>query len=179
MKICYQKINFSTYDLRLDLKTEWKNVQKNNEKHPSDMSLSELIKAIELLRSRKADAKPQWIKIHEKFSIPFACLVFGLIGIPLGLQSRTSKAIKSMGFAWSIAVLLVYYLITNAGTSLAERGIILLEAGLWAANAIFLCLGIYLLVKAANESPVYLLVRLTQMIEAVRKRMSPSWRSKE
>jgi lipopolysaccharide export system permease protein len=164
----YEKIDFNTYDLRLDLKTGLKE-QKSAEKHPADMSLSELTGAVQALRSKKADFKPQMIKIHEKFSIPFACLVFGIIGIPLGLQSRTSRAGKSIGFAWSIGVLLIYYLLTNAGTSLAERGVILLEVGMWAANAIFLGFGIYLLIKAANESPVLLMVWLSRGIARLHK----------
>jgi lipopolysaccharide export system permease protein len=164
----YEKIDFNTYDLRLDLKTGLKE-QKSAEKHPADMSLSELTGAVQALRSKKADFKPQMIKIHEKFSIPFACLVFGIIGIPLGLQSRTSRAGKSIGFAWSIGVLLIYYLLTNAGTSLAERGVILLEVGMWAANAIFLGFGIYLLIKAANESPVLLMVWLSRSIARLHK----------
>jgi lipopolysaccharide export system permease protein len=164
----YQKIDFNTYDLRLDLKTGLKE-KKSDEKHPADMSLSELTEAVQALRSKKADFKPQMIKIHEKFSIPFACLVFGIIGIPLGLQSRTSRAGRSLGFAWSIGVLLIYYLLTNAGTSLAERGILLLEVGMWAANTIFLGFGIYLLIKAANESPVFLMVWLSRSIARLHK----------
>jgi lipopolysaccharide export system permease protein len=164
----YQKIDFNTYDLHLNLKTGWKE-KKNNEKHPADMSLGELGKAIQALRLKKADVKPQMIKIHEKFSIPFACLVFGIIGIPLGLQSRASRGGKSIGFAWSIGVLLVYYLLTNAGASLAERGILPLEVGMWAADAIFLALGIYLLIKAAKESPVLLMVWLSRGGERLRK----------
>jgi lipopolysaccharide export system permease protein len=173
----YQKVDFKTYDLRLTLKTGWKD-KKNNEKHPADMSLSELNKAIQALRLKKADVKPQMIKIHEKFSIPFACLVFGIIGIPLGLQSRTSRAGKSIGFAWSIGVLLVYYLITNAGASLAERGVIPLEVGMWAANTIFLGLGIYLMVKAAHESPVLLMVWLSRGVEKLRQAWDNRRRSK-
>jgi lipopolysaccharide export system permease protein len=164
----YQKIDFNTYDLRLDLKTGLKE-KKSGEKHPAEMSLSELADAVQALRSKKADFKPQMIKIHEKFSIPFACLVFGIIGIPLGLQSRTSRAGRSIGFAWSIGVLLIYYLLTNAGTSLAERGVIQLEVGMWAANAIFLGFGIYLLNKATNESPVLLMVWLSRSIARLHK----------
>lgn len=173
----YQKINFTNYDLRLDLKTAWKESKKNNEKHVSDMSLSELTQTIRKLRAQNLQARPQWVKVHEKFSIPFACLVFSLIGIPLGLHSKTAKAGKSMGFAWSIAVLLVYYLITNTGMSLAERGVIFMEAGMWAANVVFFALGIYLFIKAANESPVLLMVWVNRAIERVRKRLSSSWRS--
>ncbi len=167
----YQKIDFLTYDLRLDLGASWKGGKKSNEKHISDMSIGELIQTIHTLRSKKADVRPQWVKVHEKFSIPFACLVFGIIGIPLGLQARSSRSGRSMGFSWSIGILLVYYLITNAGTSLAERGIIILEAGMWAANVIFLFLGLYLLVKASNESPVLFLVWLNRGIEKVRKKL--------
>ncbi|MDI6753422.1 MAG: LPS export ABC transporter permease LptF [Thermodesulfobacteriota bacterium] len=169
----YQKVDFNTYNLRLNLKTGLKEKQ-NNAKHPADMSLRELSEAIQALRSKKADSKFQWIKIHEKFSIPFACLVFGVIGIPLGIQSHGRRSGKSIGFAWSIGVLLIYYLLTNGGISLAERGVILLEAGMWFPNAIFLCCGLYLLIKAANESPVLLMVWLNKGIDRLRKSWSDS-----
>lgn len=132
------------------------------------MTLAELSRAIQALQAKGSVAKIQWVKVHEKFSIPFACLVFGLIGVPLGLQSRTARGGRFQGFAWAIGVLLVYYLLTNAGTSLAERGVVLLEVGMWSANAVFLTLGVYLLVKAANESPVLLFVWLQRAVERFR-----------
>jgi lipopolysaccharide export system permease protein len=163
----YQKIDFNTYDLRLHLKTDLKG-KRTEEKHPSAMSLAELSRSIRALQTKGSEAKIHWVKIHEKFSIPFACLVFGLIGIPLGLQSRVGRGSKFQGFAWAIGVLLVYYLLTNAGASLAERGKVILEAGMWSANAVFLILGLYLLVKAANESPVLLFVWLQRALERLR-----------
>jgi lipopolysaccharide export system permease protein len=163
----YQKVDFSTYDLRLYLKTGLTE-KRTEEKHPADMTLAELTRSIQALQAKGSQARIQWVKLHEKFSIPFACLVFGLIGVPLGLQSRMARGGKFQGFAWAIGVLLVYYLLTNAGTSLAERGVVLLEVGLWSPNAIFLTLGIYLLVKAANESPVLLLVWLQRAVERFR-----------
>jgi hypothetical protein len=89
-----------------------------------------------------------------------------------------------MGFTWSLGVLLVYYLMTNTGTSLAERGVVLLELGMWAPNAILLALGLYLLVKAARESPVFFLVFLNRLIEKIRRTGertlgSKKWRSGE
>jgi len=163
----YQKVNFNTYDLRLHLKTGLKE-KRTEEKHPAEMTLAELSRAIQVLQAKGFQAKIQRVKFHEKFSIPFACLVFGLIGIPLGLQSRGARGGKFQGLVWAIGVLLVYYLLTNAGTSLAERGVVLLEAGMWLPNAIFITLGIYLLVKAANESPVLLFVWLQRAVERLR-----------
>ena len=179
----YQKIDFNTYDLRLDLKTTWRE-RSDTQKHPADMNLQELSRAISLRRAQGADTKPQWVKVHEKFSIPFACLVFGLIAVPLGVQARSYRAGKSAGFAWSLGVLLVYYLMTNTGTSLAERGAILLEVGMWAPNALLLLLGLYLLVKAARESPVFFIVFLNRLVEKIRRvgertLGSKKWRSRE
>jgi lipopolysaccharide export system permease protein len=165
----YEKIDFSTYDLRLYLKTDLKE-KKTEEKHPADMTLAELSRAVRTLQAKKAETKIQWVKIHEKFSIPFACLIFGIIGIPLGLQSRVARGSKSRGFSWAIGVLLVYYLLTTAGTSLAERGAVILEVGMWAPDAILLALSIYLLVKAANESPVFFLVWLQKVTERLRRK---------
>jgi lipopolysaccharide export system permease protein len=81
-----------------------------------------------------------------------------------------ARGSKSRGFSWAIGVLLVYYLLTTAGTSLAERGAILLEIGMWAPDVIFLALSIYLLVKAANESPVFFLVWLQKATERLRRK---------
>jgi lipopolysaccharide export system permease protein len=164
----YQKTDFNTYDLRLYLKTGLKE-KKSEEKNPADMTLSELSQAVQVLQSKRANVKIQWVKIHEKFSIPFACLIFGIIGVPLGAQSRLGRGSKSWGFSWSIGVFLIYYLLTNAGTSLAERGVVPLEVGMWAPNGIFLVLGIYLLVKAAHESPVQFLVWIQRAIERLRR----------
>jgi len=179
----YQKIDFNTYDLRLDLKAAWRE-KSDSPKHPADMSLRELSRAIRLLQGQNADTKHHWVKVHEKFSVPFACLVFGLIAVPLGVQARGSRAGKSMGFSWSIGVLLVYYLMTNMGTSLAERGVVLLELGMWAPNVLLLALGLYLLVKAARESPVFFIVWLNRLIEKIRRTGertlgSKKWRSGE
>jgi lipopolysaccharide export system permease protein len=169
----YQKIDFNTYDLRLDFKTGWREKQ-TKDKHPSDMSLKELSRSIQALQSKKKNANVQWIKVHEKFSIPFACLVFGIIGIPLGLQSRAARAGRSMGFAWAIGVLLVYYLLSYTGASLAERGVVLLELGMWATNAFFLFLGVYLFIKAAKESPVFLMVLVNKVAERLRQGLGNS-----
>jgi lipopolysaccharide export system permease protein len=152
----------------LDLKAAWRE-KPDSPKHPGDMSLQELSRAIRLLGAQNADTKQHWVKVHEKFSIPFACLVFGLIAVPLGIQARGSSASKSMGFSWSLGVLLVYYLMTNLGTSLAERGHVILELGMWAPNTLLLALGLYLLIKAAQESPVFFIVWLNRFIEKIRR----------
>src|SRR5438128_4511972 len=48
------------------------------------------------------------VEIHKKFAIPFACLVFGVLGLPLGITNRRGG--KSSGFSLSVVIILVYYI---------------------------------------------------------------------
>lgn len=170
----YQKIDFATYNLRLSLKTGLAKKQ-DEKKHPADMTLNELLQAIRFWRLKSEEAKILLIKIHEKFTIPFACIVFGLIGIPLGAQSPLGRAGKSLGFSWSVAVILIYYLLTNAGNSLAERGFISVELGLWFPNFFFLGLSIYLLVKSARGTPMFLTASLNQVFGWLSRELKESF----
>ncbi len=170
----YQKIDFATYDLRLSLKTNL--IKKQEEKkHPADMTLNELLQAIRFWRLQSEDARILLIKIHEKFTIPFACLVFGLIGIPLGTQSPFGRAAKSLGFSWSVALILIYYLLANAGNSLAERGLIPVEVGLWFPNAFFLVLGLYLLIKTARGAPIFFMAGLNRALSWLNRELKESF----
>ena len=56
--------------------------------------------------------------IRRKYTIPAACLVFGLIALGLGVWHR--KDGKNAGFVIGIAVVLVYYVLMYVGTALAK-----------------------------------------------------------
>lgn len=169
----YQKIDFATYDLRLNLKTGLAK-RPEEKKHPADMSLYELWHALSSFGLKKGEIKILLIKIHEKFTIPFACLVFGLMGIPLGAQSPFGRTGKSLGFSWSVAIILIYYLLTNAGNSLAERGLLPVEVGLWFPNAFFLTIGIYFLIKAARGTPLFLVTGVNKIMGRITRKLKES-----
>ena len=52
---------------------------------------------------------PEIIQIEQKFSVPFACLVFAIIGLALGLS--VARDGKMGGFVIGIAVIFAYYVI--------------------------------------------------------------------
>src|ERR1043165_8317611 len=90
------------------------------------------------------------VEIHKKFAIPFACLVFGILGLPLGITNRRGG--KSSGFSLSIAILLFYYILINNGEAMAQSGRVSPAVGMWTPNVILLIVGIYLLARANRES---------------------------
>jgi len=72
---------------------------------------------------------------QQRFAIPMACLVFSLIGFPLGVFNRRGG--KSSGIAISLGVVLVYWLIWNTGVQLALEGRLSPVAALWLGNCVF------------------------------------------
>ncbi|HEX3581489.1 MAG TPA: LPS export ABC transporter permease LptG [Thermoanaerobaculia bacterium] len=91
-----------------------------------------------------------WVEIYKKFSIPFACIAFGVLGLPLGITNRRGG--KSSGFSLSIAIILFYYVTINNGEALAAAGKITPFVGMWAANIVLLVIGIYLLIRANRDA---------------------------
>jgi LPS export ABC transporter permease LptG/LPS export ABC transporter permease LptF len=90
------------------------------------------------------------VEIHKKFAIPFACIAFGVLGLPLGITNRRGG--KSSGFSLSIAIIVFYYITINNGEQLAGSGKIPPWLGMWGANIILLALGIYLLTRANRDA---------------------------
>jgi lipopolysaccharide export system permease protein len=91
-----------------------------------------------------------WVEIHKKFSIPAACVVFVLLGVPLGIMSRRggfgTAATLSLGF------FVLYWACLIGGEKLADRDILEPWLGMWAANIIIGITGIYLTVRSAKET---------------------------
>ncbi len=89
------------------------------------------------------------VEIHKKYSLPFACIVFILIGAPLGTMLR--KGGFGVAAGASLLFFLVYWAFLIAGEKLADRGMFSPLVGMWSANFVLLLLGIYLTYKSANE----------------------------
>jgi len=94
-------------------------------------------------------SSPYLVELHKRFSIPLACLVFGLIGTPLGIQSR--RAGKSGGYAISVVLLLIYYIFITAGESLGDDGRLPVFLAVWTPNILLGGIGMFLLIRMARR----------------------------
>ena len=101
------------------------------------------------------------VEIHKKFSIPAACLVFGLFALPLGINNRRGG--KASGFALSIGVILLYYVLLSNGEETARYGRIPGWLGMWAPNVLMAAIGLFLLVRR-NKDKSLLLSRLDRWV---------------
>jgi LPS export ABC transporter permease LptF/LPS export ABC transporter permease LptG len=103
------------------------------------------------------------VEIHKKFAIPAACLVFGLFAVPLGFNNRRGG--RSSGFAVSILVILVYYVIQSNGENAAAEGRIAPWASMWLPNILFTVVGLFLLARR-NRDKSLLLSRVDRWIRS-------------
>src|SRR5438105_8128044 len=121
----------------------------------SELNLKELIDQANVAAHMKGPVfqdvyRMAKVEIHKKFAIPFACLVFGILGLPLGITNRRGG--KSSGFSLSIAIILIYYVMINNGEHLADTGKIGPAVAMWTPNLALLALGIYLLIRANRDT---------------------------
>jgi len=144
----YHKTDFRTYDVNLNLAVALARFSQR-EKDAQEMTLGELRAAIATRAAAGRSVNAELVELHRKFSLPFACLVFGLVGVPLGVQPV--RAVRSRGFSVSLALIFLYYLMLTAGEATAEKGKLPAIVALWIPNVVFGALGIGLFMRVARE----------------------------
>jgi lipopolysaccharide export system permease protein len=110
-----------------------------------EMNLIQAQEELKLLRpsGNKRKIRKLLIRIHQKIALPFACVVFGLVGSALGIRpQRTSKA---TGFGISVLVIFAYYLLMSMGDALGLSGVMPPELAAWLPNIFGLSVSIWLL----------------------------------
>lgn len=145
----YQEITFASNTLSINL---YEKFFKGDEvkKGKREMSLGELRSIAEELRDEGTDSYPILTEYYNRFSIPLACLIFGMVGPPLGLFTRRSG--RSAGMTVAVAVFAVYYLLMKGGENLAAGGHVHPLLAVLIPNAVIGGFGAFLLVKCSRES---------------------------
>tara|TARA_Y100001968_G_scaffold321776_1_gene356761 strand:- start:9708 stop:10913 length:1206 start_codon:yes stop_codon:yes gene_type:complete len=120
-------------------------------KDANDMTVSEALKAKKLYQDvgNVKEARRMSVRIHEKFTLPMACVVFSLIGSSLGAKpnSRTSR---SQGFGLSVVLILFYYVLSFSFSSLGVKGTISPLLAAWSPVFISMIGGLVLLREASR-----------------------------
>ncbi len=147
----YRKVDFKSYDINLDLSSTMSSFT-DEAKSSTEMTLSELLERMKKPDLAQAAMRELAIEVHKKFSIPLSCIFFGLLAMPLGITHH--RSVKSRGFAVGLIIVAVYYLLRIGGEALVENGRMDPALGVWAPNALFALLGIFLFYLAHREISV-------------------------
>lgn len=128
-------------------------------------SISPILRRVENYEKR---INKYWVEVHKKYSIPFACIVFVLIGAPLGTMTRKGGFGVAAGI--SLGFFLIYWAFLIGGEKLSDRNLLSPFWGMWTANILLGILGIILVRKSARE-------RIELNLDFLKKIVPKSWRN--
>lgn len=150
------------------------NFAKEDRYNILDMALSSCrnIKSIiesntQVLENIKNDDRMFTIKWHEKFTLSFVLIVLFLLAAPLGTIIR--KGGLGMPMVVSIVMFILYYVVNMIGVKMGKEGFVPEWLGAWMAALVLLPIGIFVLVKAANESALFDKDKYQKTFEKIRK----------
>ena len=119
-------------------------------KDATEMSLKQALEAERIYKEtgNLKEIRRIQVRIQEKFTLPCACLVFGLIGSSLGSKSNLRSS-KSQGFGLSVILILIYYVMSFLFSSFGVKGLLSPIIAAWLPVLISLGGGIYFLRKSS------------------------------
>ncbi|MEW6714417.1 MAG: LPS export ABC transporter permease LptF [Nitrospirota bacterium] len=133
------EISFSKYDFVLTTGIE-----------RSEDTRSDEIALFDLWKGRKD--KVLWdIELNRRFAIPFACLIFGILGP--ALSSRMGKMGRLGGFSFSLSLLIFYYVMLIIAEGLAKAGKVTPFWSIWTPNMIFGAIAVLFFRLSHQDSP--------------------------
>jgi lipopolysaccharide export system permease protein len=144
-------IHFNTYDITIPLERKGA-AAKVSEKRYDEMTIAELNGIIHDGKVSRDNRRLARAELHEKFSIPFACLTLGILAMPLGLKSAFSK--KTSGLGLGMICFLAFYALMAFGWSSARSRLITPSLAMWLPNIVMGLLGIYFLHRVAREKTI-------------------------
>ena len=120
-------------------------------KDAAKMTLKQALKAEKIYQQtgNLKETRRIQVRIQEKFTLPCACLVFGLIGSTLGSKSNIRSS-KGQGFGISVILILIYYVMSFLFSSFGVKGLLSPIIATWSPILISLSGGYYLLYKSSR-----------------------------
>ena len=107
----------------------------------------------EEVAAEEKDVRRHWIEWHSKITQSLACLLFFLIGAPLGAIIR--KGGLGLPAVVSVIIFIIYLIINTSTMKMARDGSLNMLLGMWTSTAILLPIGTFLTYKSNRDSVVF------------------------
>jgi len=116
-------------------------------KDPDAMNARELKEKIQFQKRTGENPIHNLMKYHMKFSVPFASLIFSILGAAVGVRPHRSSS--ALGLGLSIVIILIYYILLSTGMALGISHLLPPILGAWLPNIVVGVIGLLLLKQVA------------------------------
>ncbi len=106
------------------------------------------------------------VEVHKKYSIPVACIVFVLVGAPLGIMARKGSMAVAGGI--SFGFFLLYWASLIGGEELADNQYISPFMAMWLANIVVGVGGVYLVFHSIHEATFINWIAISQFFSRLK-----------
>jgi len=144
-------VKFRVYDLTIGL-TDIMNNLRSIRKKPKEMYIGELIEQVKTLPENSVKYNQTITELCERFSIPIAVFLMGIIGAPLGAQIKARG--RSSGIGISIVIFFIYYMSMAGARTICETGAISPFIGPWISDIFLAGCAVYVMRLASTERSI-------------------------
>ena len=88
------------------------------------------------------------VEFHKKYALSFACIVFVLVGAPLGVLARRGGF--GMGAGLSLLFFVLYWALLIFGEKISDRGLLDPGLSMWLANIVMTAIGLFALFRVSG-----------------------------
>jgi lipopolysaccharide export system permease protein len=137
--------SFKTYDLNV-------NTEESlgvSDVDPSEMTYAALRADIKAARAKGKPDHDAETEMASKFTVPFATMLFALLGISLGL--KPARGGHSERFGVSVALFFLYYSLMRVGETLAQRGKLNAWVAMSIPDLVFMALAFWFFYRSASD----------------------------
>lgn len=138
--------NMQTYDL--DKTADNMDILRRDPETLNFHDLQTQIRQLKAQGGNSKDIRNLEVGLWFKTSIPFACLIFGLVGAPLGM--RSPRQARFGGAVWALPIMLGYYVVYTSLSSIAQGGGIAPLLAAWIPNILGIFVAAGLIWKASR-----------------------------
>jgi lipopolysaccharide export system permease protein len=146
----YQIIKFNGYEINLNI-PDTERLEKDAMLGNRELSISQIIDQINDFKEKGLPTNVSMVELSKKFAIPFSCLLFGLLGAPIGVKSNRSG--KSGSIAISVLIIVIYYILLIFMQNMGKIGKIEPFLSVWVPNILILGIIIYTSFKMQKDLP--------------------------
>lgn len=139
----YHQVSFASYDLKLSLD---QSLYASTEERPSRESVLE---QLDRTLWQDTGALRRLMEYYKDLAFPTASLIFGILGVPVGIVSKRSGRVG--GFAVGVMIVIAYYVMNVLCEFFVTTLVIPPFAGAWLPNAFFLAIAVGLFYRVSRQ----------------------------